>query len=197
MRIFISLIILLLGLTHQAFASEIYDLDPTHTYVIWHVSHYGFSNLSGKLMASGTLTLNEKDLRNSEVNVTIDTNTLSTDIPELDKILKGDKFFEVEHYPTATFTSRRVQVLSGNAANVYGILTLHGISRPVVLNVRLNKRALHPFFGRMAIGFTGRTIIHRSDFGLTHFLPSIGDIVTIDIQVEGLTKPSHSRISNQ
>lgn len=118
------------------------------------------------------------------MNATIKLANLVTGIPELDKHLKSKLFFDVERFPTATFISNKIDVLSKTTAKVHGMLTLHGISKPVTLDVTLNKVGKNPINDKMTIGFTATTEIKRSDFGINAYLPNLGDEVKIDINAE-------------
>src|SRR5579863_9129797 len=101
---FANFVLLFFLLFTQTFAAtETYTLDPQHSYLLWHISHFGFSNPSGKWMAQGTLQLDDKKPELSKVSVTIKVGDVITGIPELDEHLKGKLFFDAEQYPTATF----------------------------------------------------------------------------------------------
>lgn len=165
-------------------APEIFKLDPMHSYVLWHVSHFDFSNPSGKWFANGTLVLDKDDAQNDKVDITIKIDDLDTGIKELDDHLKGQLFFETKKYPTATFVSNKVDVIGEETAKVSGTLTLHGVSKQVVLNVKLNKMGISPVSNKMTTGFSGTAQIKRSDFGMTSFLPGVGDNVTLNFEVE-------------
>lgn len=167
-----------------AHAAETYTLDPMHTYVLWHINHFGFSNPSGKWLASGTLVLDEAKPQNSKVNVTIHTTDVVTGIKELDEHLRKEIFFDVAHFPTATFESDKVDVTGKNTANVHGILTIKGVAKPVVLAVVLNKIGMSPITDKKTAGFTATTQFKRSDFGINTLLPGLGDDVKIDIEAE-------------
>jgi polyisoprenoid-binding protein YceI len=165
-------------------APQTYTIDPSHSYVLWTVSHFGFSHPSGKWYTEGTLVLDQAKPENSKVNVTIQMASIDTGIPELDKHLKSPSFFDVEKYPTATFTSNRVKVTGKNMAQVTGILTLHGVSKPEVIKMKLNKSGENPINNKETVGFSGTTQIKRSDFGINTLLPGLGDNVKINIEIE-------------
>ncbi len=161
-----------------------YTLDPNHTYVLWHINHFGFSNPSGKWMAAGNLVLDKDNPQNSQVKATIDLNNLATGVAELDKHLKEKLFFDVTQFPTASFVSNSVDVTSKTTAKVHGTLTLHGISKPVTLNVTFNKAAANPITNKDSVGFSATTTLKRSDFGITTLLPGVSDEVKINIEAE-------------
>lgn len=165
-------------------AAETYKLDSQHTYVLWYIKHLGFTTQVGKWYANGTLVLDRQKPKNSKVNVTIAMNDIVTGIPDLDKHLKGKLFFDVSQFPTATFVSDKVEITSKDTAKIYGKLTLHGISKLVVLNVKLNQIANNPLTDKMTVGFSATTNIKRSDFNVTTLLPALADDVDLNIEVE-------------
>lgn len=175
---------LFLSMPITAQAADTYTLDPQHTYVLWHVNHFGFSNPSGKWMVNGTVTLDKDHPQNSKVNVSIKMADIVTGIDELDKHLKGSLFFNVAQYPIATFVSDKVILTHDNSAKVQGVLTLRGVSKPITLLVKLNKAGINPITNKMTAGFTATTTLKRSDFGMTTLLPGVGDDVTIEIEAE-------------
>jgi polyisoprenoid-binding protein YceI len=165
-------------------AAETLTIDPQHSYVLWFISHLGFSTQTGKWYVNGTLLLDKDKPQNSKVNATINIADIHTGIPELDKHLKSPLFFDVAKFPTATFVSDKVDLTSKTTAQVHGTLTLHGISKPVTLDVKFNKAGKNPIQDRMTVGFSGNTTIKRSDFGISTLLPDLSDEVKIHIEVE-------------
>jgi polyisoprenoid-binding protein YceI len=165
-------------------APETMTLDPNHTYVLWQIKHLGFSTQAGKWYATGTLVLDKDKPENSKVNATFQIASMVTGLPELDKHLKGKLFFDVEQFPTATFVSDKVDVTSQNTAKVHGMLTLHGVSKPVILDVTLNQVGKNPVTDKMTAGFSAKTKIKRSDFGMNTLSPALGDEVNLDVEAE-------------
>lgn len=182
--LFNLIIIILMGFISISKAADTYTLDPNHTYVLWHANHFGFSNPSGKWYASGNLVLDEEKPQNSRVNVTIQMATLDTGNKDLDDHLKGELFFDVAKFKTATFVSNKVDVLGENSAKVSGILTLHGIAKPLILNVKLNKIGPNIITNKNTAGFSATTHLKRSDFGINTLLPGVGDDIEIQIEAE-------------
>lgn len=178
------LIALLFIVPFSAFAQDTYIIDPSHTYVLWHISHFGYSNPSGKWYASGSLVLDQAKPQNSKVNVTIKLADIVTGIPKLDEHLKSATFFDIAKFPTATFVSTSIDVTGKNTAKVYGNLNLHGITKPLILYVTLNKMGVSPITNKMTVGFSATTQLERSDYGISEYLPGLGDIVKIEIEVE-------------
>lgn len=187
---FIRILFLLFMLSFSfsnAFAAkstDTYTLDPTHSYVLWQIKHLGFSMQSGKWYATGTLILDKYKPQNSEVNAVIQVANFVTGLPDLDEHLKGSQFFDVEKYPTATFVSKKIRVTGKNKAIMYGELTLHGVTKPVMLNVTLNKEGVNPITNTPTVGFSATGRIKRSDFNMKTLLPLLGDDVDLDIEIE-------------
>lgn len=187
----------LMALTAMAFifpagqalaAPQTYELDKGHTAITWHASHFGFSKPSGKFMnIDGTIVIDEDAPENSHVSVTIPVDQINTGIEKFDEHLKSADFFDVATYPTALFTSSKVELTGENTAKVMGNLTLHGVTKPVTLDVTLNKIGKNPL-GKQTAGFTATSVIKRSEFGITTYLPGISDEIEISIESESNPK---------
>jgi len=177
-----TLVALFVSLPLQA--AERLTLDEDHSYVLWRIKHLGFSTQTGKWYVKGFVILDKDQPQNSKVEATIDVANFITGIPELDKHLKGKLFFDVARYPIATFVSDKVEVTNQNTAKVHGLLTVHGITKPVTLLVTLNKVGKNPINERMTVGFSATTELKRSDFGIKTLLPDLGDEVEIEIGAE-------------
>ena len=166
-------------------AADVYTLDPMHTYVEWHISHFGFSDPSGKWMIkSGSVTLDKAHPKNCKVEATIQIDTLDTGLAELDQHLKSPLFFDAKKYPISTFQSNKIILTSKTTAKVEGMLTLRGVTKPVTLDVKLNKAGINPVSNKITAGFDATTTLKRSDFGMNAYLPGLSDKVHIDIEAE-------------
>ncbi|AGH53640.1 TPA: YceI family protein [Legionella pneumophila] len=184
-RHFIAPILAVFVLSSYVYAEpQTLTLDNQHTYVLWKIKHLGFSTQAGKWYASGQLVLDKDNPQQSKVNVTIKVDDIVTGIPELDKHLKGKLFFDTKQFPTATFVSNRVEVMGKNKAKVYGMLTLHGVTKPIILNVILNKAGINLLNDRETAGFSATTSLKRSDYGIKALIPEVGDDVEIEIEAE-------------
>lgn len=178
----------LLAFSSPARAAETYTLDPSHTQVVWNISHFGFSNPSGKFASiEGTLTLDEAKPENSSVEAVIKITNLATGLEKLNEHLLAPKFFDAAKFPEATFKSTKVDVTAKDKATVTGDLTLHGVTRPVTLDVTLNKIGENMMKKKTA-GFSATATLKRSDFGMTEYLPNLGDEVKIGIETEANLK---------
>lgn len=191
------LVITLFTFMSSSQAAEKFTIDPMHSYVLWHVQHFGFSTQTGKWPVNGTIMLDTDKLDQSNVQVSIPITNMVTGIDELNKHLKSKLFFEVDRFPTATFVSDKISKTGKNTAKVHGILTLHGVSKPITLNATINKKAVNPITDKMTVGFSANTTLKRSDFGISGFLPDISDEVKLDIATEAYAaaankEPAHA-----
>lgn len=166
-------------------AAESYKFDPHHTSVVWTAGHFGFSNPNGKFSEiEGDLTLDEKNPAKSEVKVVIKMANLFTGYNNFDNHLKSDDFFNVEKFATATFNSTKVTITGKNTAKVVGDLTLLGVTKPVTLNVKLNKIDVSPISQKKTAGFSASAVIKRSEFGINYAVPGVTDAVKLTIEAE-------------
>lgn len=178
--LFSALVVLSLPLQ----AAEKLTFDDKHSYVLFRIKHLGFSTQTGKWFTQGFVILDKDHPQNSKVEASIELSNVITGIPELDKHLKSKLFFDIEHYPKATFVSDKVEVKSKDTAKVHGLLTIRGITKPVRLLVKLNKVGKNPINDRMTAGFSATTKLKRSDFGMKALLPDLDDEVIIEIGAE-------------
>ncbi len=161
-----------------------YVIEPTHTEVVFTWTHFGFSRPTGKVAnPTGFLMLDESNPANSMVNVSFQVANLSTEVPILDERLKSNLFFDAAKYPLATFKSTKVTLTGTNTANVLGNLTLHGVTRPIVLAVKLNKIGLNMELVKTA-GFSATGKILRSQFGIAAAVPMVSDEIDLAITAE-------------
>lgn len=180
-----------------AFAADTFTFDTSHTNITWRANHFGFSNPDGKFVgATGTLVLDETAPANSKVEVSIPTTGLVTGLPLLDEHLKSVDFLDVAQYPTATFVSNKVNVTGKDTATVSGTLTLHGVAKPVVLDVHLNKIGENPMNHLKTAGFSATTTIKRSEFGISAYVPNVSDEIVFSIEVEANVQPAVAPVAH-
>jgi polyisoprenoid-binding protein YceI len=169
----------------SAFAADAYKIDPNHSSVTFQYTHLGFSHPTGKFMnAVGAVNLDKADPSKSSVEVSFDIAGVNTGVPALDTHLKSPDFFDAAKFPTATFKSTKVEVTGKDTAKVTGDLTIHGVTKPVTLNVKLNKLDMHPMMKKEDAGFTATATIKRSDFGMAFLVPAVSDQVDLYIEAE-------------
>ena len=163
-----------------------YKLDPGHTMVLFSWNHFGYSNPTADFgLGEGTLVFDEQHPANSSVDVTLPLDLLDTHVPALDEHLKKPDFLDAGTYPVVTFKSTQVQPLGGNKFKVTGNLTVHGVTKPVMLDATLNKIGPHPMSKAQSIGFDATASIKRSDFGVGAYVPNVSDEIAIRITTEG------------
>ncbi|OIN86696.1 MAG: hypothetical protein AUJ12_05315 [Alphaproteobacteria bacterium CG1_02_46_17] len=178
------------GISQAQAAAETYTFDPFHTNLYWKANHFGFSNPSGKFATvTGTVKLDEENPAASSVDVTVNTGSVVTGIDLFNEHLVADKFFNSEKFPTATFVSKKVDVTGKDTAKVEGDLTLLGITKPVTLDVTLNKIGESPISKLKTAGFSATGVVKRSDFGISYALPGVSDEVQIAIEAEANVQP--------
>ena len=173
---------LLLAAGSAAAAPQKYDIDANHTYVTFTYNHFGFSNPVGKLeKVSGDFELDTADLTRSSVSVSFPLDGLHTGVPKLDDDLRSPNFFDAAKYPDITFKSTKVEKAGADALTVTGDLTAHGITKPVVLNVKVNKIGEGPMGKGPSAGFEADTTIKRSEFGVDKYAPGVSDEVRVHL----------------
>ncbi|MGQ4275255.1 YceI family protein [Terrihabitans sp. B22-R8] len=160
-----------------------YSADPAHSQIVFTVDHFGFSDLYGMLGASsGTLTLDPKAPEKASVEIEIPIDGVVSTSPEFVTHLKTADFFDATKFPTATFKSTKVEI-DGDDARITGDLTLHGVTKSVVLDADFSGAGTNPMNKKETIGFSAETTIKRSDFGIGKYVPAVSDEVELDITV--------------
>ena len=182
------LVAALFAFAGSAFAAPVsYKIDPNHTNVLASWSHFGFSNPSINFgEADGTIVYDADKVSASSVQVTLPLTGLSALAADFYDHLTGDKWFDAAKFPAATFKSTKVEAAGEGKLKVTGDLTVKGVTKPVVLNVTLNKAGEQPMAKRAAIGFDATATVKRSDFGLGAYVPNVSDEVTLRITTEAV-----------
>jgi polyisoprenoid-binding protein YceI len=149
-------------------AVSTWKIDPVHSAAEFRVRHMMISNVRGHFTGvSGTLTYSETDAAQSRVEASIDAATIDTRDPQRDEHLKSADFFDVEKFPTLTFSSSRVVRRADGTLAVSGVLTIHGVSREVEFAVDGPTPPVKDPWGNERVGIHAHTKINRSDYGLT------------------------------
>ena len=178
-----------------ASAAEVaYTIDPTHTVVLATWNHFGYSNPSANFGdASGTIVYDADVPEQSSVEVVLPMSGLTSFVPKLDEHLRTADFFDADQFPQATFKSTSVRALGEGRLEVTGDLDLHGVVKPVVLDVKLNKAAVHPMTKAPSIGFDATATIKRSEFGIAMYVPMVSDEVQLRITTEASAKAPEAK----
>ncbi len=160
-----------------------YTLEPDYTQGVFRWNHLGFSSPAAQFaQGQGTLEFDPTDPTKASVRVTIPLSTLNTGVPDLDDDFRSSDFFDIAKYPTATFTSSRVERGAGTQQlKVTGSLSLHGVTKTVTLEVTVVKIGTNPRTSLPTVGFDAMTTLKRSDFGLGRYVPQVGDDVEMHI----------------
>jgi polyisoprenoid-binding protein YceI len=162
-----------------------YKLDPDHGKITWSITHFGYSTYIGQFATvNANLKLDPKNLGATVLDATIDTTSLGTLNPALDKHLKSPDFLDTAKFPTATFHATKVTQTGDKTADIAGDLTLHGVTKPVVLQAVFNQAGPNPMVKTYQLGFAGSAKIKRSEFGITSYVPAISDEVTLTLEAE-------------
>jgi len=148
-------------------ATTTWQIDPAHTAAQFAVKHMMISTVRGEFKkVTGTVIWDDQDLTKSKVNVTIDTTTVNTGEEARDKDLKSDKFFDVANFPTMTFVSKKVETSGTGKLKVTGDLTIHGVTKEVVLDVEGPTAPIKDPWGNTRSAVSATTHVNRQDFGV-------------------------------
>lgn len=162
-----------------------YTLNSDHSKVTWSLSHLGFSTYIGQFQGvTGTLTIDPAKPEAAALQVSIDTNKVGTLTPALDTHLKSADFLDTAKFPTATFKSTKITRTGDRTADITGDLTLHGVTNPVVVHATFNQAGVNMVDKQYSLGFDGKAVIKRSEFGITAYVPAVGDEVTLQLAAE-------------
>jgi polyisoprenoid-binding protein YceI len=192
-RTFMAMV--LLAATLPAWAESVWEIDPAHSSVQFSVRHMMVSNVRGVFTkVAGTVRADENDPTHASVEATIDTGSIDTREPKRDEHLRSPDFLDVARYPTMTFRSKKIAKVGDGRYDVTGDLTLHGVTREVVLHVDGPSAAMKDPRGALRSGASATTRIDRRDFGITWSKALdgggvvVGDDVDVTIDVEGVKK---------
>lgn len=166
-----------------------FEFDKSHTNISFSIDHFGFSKTDGRFAQwDGTLVIDQENPANSEVAVVIKTDSLDTFFPDRDTHLKSPDFFNVQQFPEITFNSTDVEKTGDETLKITGDLTILGVTKPAILDVKVTKIGESPITKKLTVGFDASTTIKRSEFGMNTFAPAIGDEVTVRIHSETTKK---------
>ncbi|UWQ16272.1 YceI family protein [Jannaschia sp. M317] len=175
-------------LSSPALASDVggsYTLDPSHSQIVFSYSHLGFSTTFGMFSGfEGTIDYDAATPENSSVIVSMPTLSMFTGWEQRDAHFTSPDFLDAAANDTVTFTSTGIEVTGEYTALITGDLTLGGVTKPVVLDAKLNQAANHPQANAPWIGFDATTTLLRSDFDAGAFAPFVSDEVEVRISIE-------------
>ncbi|MDB5937601.1 MAG: uncharacterized protein JWQ01_4945 [Massilia sp.] len=172
----------------SAFAADTYAIDPNHTYPSFEADHMGgLSTFRGKFnKTTGTIVV-DRAAKTGALDITIDATTLDFGHDKLNNHAKGGDMFDVTKFPTATYKSNSITFKGDVPVSVNGELTLHGVTKPVVLNINKFKCVQHPMLKREVCGADASAEFNRGDFGIGYGLQmGFSPVVKLAIQVEAI-----------
>lgn len=186
-RFFMYVSVFCAGLSGVAQASEeLYTIEPAHTYPSFEVSHQGISYWRGKFNKTNGKIWIDREKQTGRMEITVDTTSVNFGFSMMEQRARGEDWFDVAKYPTATYVADAIAFRDGTPTSVNGQFTLHGVTKPVRLEILEFKCIMNPFFKREVCGADVRAEFDRRDFGLTHDVFNGNGQVRLQIQVEAV-----------
>ena len=159
-----------------------YSLEPSHTRVRFSVNHFGFTTYSGDFnKTAGTLDLDPAKPADGKLDVAVDVDSVYTPSQKLTDELKSADWLDATKFPKMNFKTTKIEKTGSTTAKVTGELTLHGVTKPVTLDAKFFGAGPNPFNKKLTVGFEATGKIKRSEFGVTKYVPMIGDEVDLMI----------------
>ncbi|MGH8481998.1 MAG: YceI family protein [Nevskiaceae bacterium] len=169
-------------------AAEELEIDASHTYPNFTVSHRGLSMLHGRFNQTSGQVVLDRDGGTSSVKVVVQTTSVDTGHQKRDDHLRSAEFLDVAKHPEMTYQSTKVTYTGAETARVEGKLTLHGVTKPLALEVTRIFCTQHTVKKTPVCGFSARGTLKRSDFGITYGIPNVGDDIELRIEAEAQKK---------
>jgi polyisoprenoid-binding protein YceI len=156
-----------------------------HTIVTFGWNHFGFSNPTARLeKVEGNILLDQADLTKSSVTVSLPLDGLHTGVEKLDNELKAADYFDAAKYPAITFKSTKVEKTGTDGLKITGDLSVHGVTKSIVLNAKVNKFGDNPIMKVPSAGFDADVVLKRSDFGVSKYVPAVSDEIPVHITLD-------------
>jgi polyisoprenoid-binding protein YceI len=168
-----------------ALADETLAIDQHHSAVVFNWDYRGFSHPVARLeKLEGKIVLNRSDITKSSVSVSMPLEGLRTGVELLDRHLQGDEFFNATKYPVITFKSTRIVKGPMDTLEITGDLSMHGMTRPVVLHARINRIQPGQPGQPVQAGFEADAMLRRTDFAVDKYVPAVSDEIDVHITLE-------------
>lgn len=180
----------LLTFSFGAIAAESYDIDAYHSSVLFKVNHMGAANFYGRFNdVSGEVTFDDKNPAKSSVNITVNADSVDTNVKKRDDHLRSPDFFNSKQFPTITFKSKKVEKVNDKAFKVTGDLSLHGVTKTVSFTFNKTGEGKNPK-GQKIVGGETSFNLKRSDFGMDYMQGPgmLGNDITLILSFEGVIK---------
>lgn len=189
-RFVLSILCVCAGTLTAHAQSRTYALDPGHTDVVIQWDHFGLAHPHAMFNGiSGTLVFDPAHPTQASVEASIPVSSVHTASPALNEHLQAPDFFDAAKYPTITFKSTAVKVgAADNKLLVTGNLSIHGVTKPITLDVTINKVGERQ--GKPAVGFIASTTLKRSDFGVSRYVPAVSDEIQINLTTGAVAEPT-------
>jgi len=183
--------VLTIGGTATAQSTQ-WQLDPNHSSTQFSVRHMGISTVRGTFTKlSGTGQYDPTNPSNDLVEVTIDTASVDTRVQMRDNDLRSDHFFDTQKYPAMTFKSTKFEAAGGGRLKVTGDLTIHGVTKPITLDVEGPSKPVDDGHGHIHMGVAASGTVNRTDFGMTGAQGMVGNEISLTIDAE-FVRVSHA-----
>jgi polyisoprenoid-binding protein YceI len=170
---------------------QTWGIDPSHSSAEFAVRHLGISTVRGDFeKVSGKVSYDSMDVGKSSIEATIDATTINTRIEARDKDLRSPHFFDVEKYPVITFKSKRIESAGAGKLRVTGDLTMHGVTKEVVMDVDGPTLPVKDSSGATRMGVAATAKINRRDFDINGGTVAVGDEVQVTLDIELIGSPS-------
>ncbi|MCL1067194.1 YceI family protein [Shewanella olleyana] len=164
-----------------------YQLDENHAALIFKIQHLGLSTYVGRFnQFDAALNFDPKNMSAATLNAVVDINSIDINNSDLAETLQEDTWFDSTQYPQAVFTSHTVTPISDTSFNFTGDLTLRGVTKPVTFKATFHGGADNWMTGKYTVGFSAVGQINRSDFGMSSYIPIVGDEIDLEIYAEFL-----------
>lgn len=166
-----------------------YTLDTNHASITFTILHMGLSHYTGRFnKIDGDLHFDATDVSKSTLKANVTIASIDTHNSTLEAELTSKDWFNANANPQATFVATKIEKTGTNSGKITGDLTINGVTKPVVLDTVFNAGGADPMFHKVHVGFSAKTVIKRSEFNVSKYIPLVGDEVAIDIEAEFLKK---------
>ena len=166
--------------------AKTFDIDIVHSHIAFFIDHLGFSKVIGTANDfAGTFAFDAAKPEASALDVTVKVSSISTNNAQRDGDIQGADWFNATEFPDITFVGTQFTRIDDTTGTILGDLTIAGVTQPTTLNVVFNKEGENPWDKSHVVGFSARTSVKRSDFGIKTALGMIGDEVDLYIEIEG------------
>jgi polyisoprenoid-binding protein YceI len=168
--------------TIQGLEKGSYQLDPQHASVLFKINHMGMSTFVGRFnKVDASLEFDPNNIASAKLSAIINIGSIDINNADLEETLRGSSWFDAVKYPQAFFKTESVAIVDEKRARFSGTLTLHGVAKPIALDIVFNGGGNNMLTGFYTLGFSATTEFNRSDFGIDYLIPAVADKVEVEI----------------